>query len=143
MASLNLTPDPVVLGVQAGIFLLNMYVVKKLILDPYMKLRTAQDAKTGGSQNEAQALLDKASEMDRIVGEKMRDAHKSAAAARESIKSTANAKRAELLAHAESKARAEQQEIHRAISSNLQEERAKKEQTIQQITNEFVQLATN
>ena len=143
MAHLNLTPDPVVLGVQAGIFLANMYIVKKLMLDPYMKLRIARDAKTGGSQHDAQALLDKAADLDRIIGEKMRDAHRAAAQTREKIKSTATAKRAELLSSAETIARKEQHDLHLAINANLQEERSKKEQTIQQISAEFVQLATH
>lgn len=143
MAHLNLTPDPVVLGVQAGIFLTNMFVIKKLILEPYMKVRSARDAKTGGSQHDAEALLVKAEEMDRVIGEKMRDAHKAAATVREKIKSTATAKRAEILASAEATARKEQAEIQKSIASNLQEERSKKEQTIQQITSEFIQLATH
>lgn len=143
MAHLNLSPDPVVLGVQAGIFLANMYIVKKLMLDPYMKLRTARDAKTGGSQHDAQALLDQAADMDRIIGEKMRDAHRTAAQTRDKIKSTAMTKRGELLSQAESVARKEQHDLHVAINANLQEERSKKEHTIQQITAEFIQLATH
>lgn len=143
MSSLNLTPDPILMGVQAGIFLTNMYIVKKLMLDPYMKLRMARDAKTGGSQSAAQALLDKAANMDLVITEKMRDAHKSAATVREKIKSVATAKRTELLAQAETAAKKEQSEIQRAIATNLAEERSKKEQTIQQITAEFIQLATH
>ncbi len=143
MSSLNLNPDPIVMGVQAGIFLTNMYIVKKLMLDPYMKLRTARDAKTGGSQAAAEELLDKAANMDFVITSKMRDAHKSASTVRETIKAAAAAKRAVLLSEAETTARKEQSEIQRAIAENLSEERSKKEQTIQKITEEFIQFATH
>lgn len=141
-SSLNLSPDPIVIGVQAGLFLANMYVVKKLMLDPYLKVRSAREAKTGGSQDDAQALLAKAAELDQAMTEKMRVAHKAASATRESIKSAAQAQRASTLAKAEAAAKKEQTEIQNAISANLAEERSKQQQTVGQITDEFVRLAT-
>ena len=100
-SSLNLNPDLAVIGVQAGIFLANMFVVKKLMLEPYLKVKAARDKSTGGNQGDASSLLDKAKEMDQQIAVKMRDAHKQAAETREAIKSAAQNKRNDLVQKAE------------------------------------------
>lgn len=142
-SSLNLSPDITVIGIQAGLFLTNMFVVKKLMLEPYLKLRSAREAKTGGSQGDAIALVNKASELDQIIGEKMRDAHKAAAVVRETIKSAALARRSSIVGVAETSAKKEQQEIQASIAANLKEERSKRDETITKITEELVQQATH
>lgn len=57
MASLNLIPNSGVLVVQAGIFLANMVVVKKLIIDPYLQLKDKREEMTLGNQEAAKSLL--------------------------------------------------------------------------------------
>lgn len=141
-SSLNLRPDLPIIGIQAGIFLLNMWAVKKLMLEPYLRVKAARDSQTGGSQEEAQLLLVKAAELDRVISEKMRDAHKAASATRETLKSAAAKQRAEILLVAETKAKKEQADIQRAVAANLTEERAKRAETVAQITDEFVRGAT-
>ena len=142
MASgLNLTPDITVLGVQAGLFLANMFVVKKLMLEPYLKVRELRDQKTGGSQDSAQALLQKAKELDAVISQKMKDAHKGAAELREKIKSEANQVRATLVTKAEFAAKADQQALLKSISENLKEEKSRLDQTVSTISDELVRLA--
>ncbi|MCX6117910.1 MAG: ATP synthase F0 subunit B [Proteobacteria bacterium] len=142
MASgLNLTPDITVLGVQAGLFLANMFVVKKLMLEPYLKVRELRDQKTGGSQDSAQALLQKAKELDAVISQKMKDAHKGAAELREKIKSEANQVRATLVTKAELEAKSDQQALLKSISENLKEEKSRLDQTVSTISDELVRLA--
>lgn len=141
-SSLNLSPDLPLIGVQAGLFIANMYVVKKLMLEPYLKVREARERKTGGSQGDAEALLKQASELDQVITNKMREAHKSASATREQIKSAAASKRASIVSTAENTAKKEQAEIQAAIHQNLAEEKAKREQIVAQITEDFVREAT-
>jgi F0F1-type ATP synthase membrane subunit b/b' len=143
MSQLNLKPDPIVLGVQAVIFLANMFVVKKLMLEPYLSLSSRREAQTGGSQDSAQKLLLEAQSLETKITERMRTAHKDAAQVRDAIKKEASDKRAALLAKAESEAKAEQVKIESAITDNLKEERARKEETIKQIGDQFFAQVTH
>ena len=141
-SSLNLKPDLPIMIIQAGLFLVNMYVVKKLILEPYLLLRSSREKATGGSQLEAQELVAKSSKLDQEVAEKLRDAHKAAAVTREGLKSAAVSKRSEILAAAERAAKKEQQDLRTAIVNNLAEERLKRESNIMAIANDLIAKAT-
>lgn len=137
MTQLNLKPDPIVLGVQAVIFLANMFIVKKLMLEPYLSVRNRRDAQTGGNLDTAQKLQREAEELEAKITERMRAAHKDAAQVREGIKKEAMEKRASVLAKAESEAKAEQSRIETAIAANLKEERARQDQSIKSISDQF------
>lgn len=143
MAQLNLSPDPVVLGAQAAIFLANMFVVKKLILDPYLSVRSKREASTGGSQEEAQKLATDAQALEWKITERMRAAHKEASTTREKIKSAALAKRSEILAHADAEAKKDQAKIQQDIAANLKEELSRKDATIKDIAASFVAEVTH
>jgi F0F1-type ATP synthase membrane subunit b/b' len=143
MAQLNLTPDPIVIGAQAAIFLANMIVVKKLILEPYLTVRSRREASTGGSQDEAQALLKEADALGDKITSRMRAAHKDAATTRDKIKSDAMTKRAALLAQAETEAKKEQARILSEIETNLKEERSRKDATIKEIAEGFFAQVTH
>ena len=142
MAQLNLSPDPIVLGAQAAIFLANMFVVKKLILEPYLSVRSRREASTGGSQDEAQKLAAEAEALEVKITERMRATHKEAASVREAIKSDALSKRATILSHAEVEAKKDQAKIESDIEANLKEERARQEETINRIADSFFAQVT-
>ena len=57
MASLILVPDPEVLAIQAGLFLVAVGVVKKLYVEPYLAVRERRQAATVGSKDEAARTL--------------------------------------------------------------------------------------
>ena len=143
MSQLNLKPDPIVLGVQAVVFLINMVIVKKLMLEPYLSVRLRRDAQTGGSQDAAQKLQREAESLESKITERMRAAHKDAAQVRDVIKKEALEKRAGLLTKAESEAKAEQSRIEAEIAANLKEERARQEQSIRTISDEFFAQVTH
>jgi F0F1-type ATP synthase membrane subunit b/b' len=137
MSQLNLTPDPVLLGTQAAIFLANMLVVKKLILNPYLAVRSRREAATGGSQDEAQKLTREALALEAKITERMRAAHKEATVIREKIKSDAMSARSARLAKAESEAKEAQTKMEQEIAQNLNEERSRKEATIKTVAESF------
>lgn len=142
MSQLNLQPDPIVLGIQAVIFLVNMLVVKKLMLEPYLAVRSRRDAKTGGSQDVAQKLQSEAQELEARITERMRAAHKEAATVREGIKKEAMEKRSAILAKAESESKTEQAKIEEAISLNLKEERSRQEETVRSVSDQLFAQVT-
>ncbi len=133
MSQLNLNPDPIVLGAQATIFLLNMFAVKKLMLEPYLKVRAKREASTGGNQDAATSLVNEAKNIEDQITNKMRDAHKHASETREKIKSQTQEKRAAILAAAEAHAKKEQADIQNAVAANLKEQRENKEASIKSV----------
>jgi F0F1-type ATP synthase membrane subunit b/b' len=143
MSQLNLTPDPVVLAAQATIFLANMFVVKKLILEPYLSVRAKREASTGGSQDNAAKLVVEANALEEKITERMRVAHKEAATAREKVKNESLKKRSEILSAAEASAKAEQQRLEKEIAQNLEQERSKKDESIKSLSETFFAQVTH
>jgi F0F1-type ATP synthase membrane subunit b/b' len=141
-SGLNLSPNITVIAIQAGIFLTNMFVVKKLMLEPYLRVRDARMKKTGGSQDDAQSLRSKALELDGQIASKMKEAHRQASEVREKIKSEAITKRNLLIAEAEKSAKEEQSKLLKDIQANLTEERTKLAATVDELSKNFVNLAT-
>jgi len=56
MAELNLVPNPTLLVVQGGVFLTNIWLINKLILKPYLKLKEARDRLTIGNQDATRSV---------------------------------------------------------------------------------------
>ncbi len=142
MSQLNLKPDVVVIASQAAIFLANMFVIKKLILNPYLSVRAKREASTGGSQHEAQKMAADALGLEAKITDRMRTAHKEAAVSREAIKSEALAKRATKLTKAEADTKASQVAVQNKITANLKEEQSNKETTIKTISQSFFAQVT-
>jgi F0F1-type ATP synthase membrane subunit b/b' len=142
MSQLNLTPDPIIIATQAAIFLANLLVIKKLILNPYLAVRARREASTGGSQHEAQKLAEDVLGLEAKITERMRVAHKDAAVSREAIKTAALANRTAKLTKAEVDTKAGQLIVQNKIVANLQEERSNKEATIKTIAQSFFTQVT-
>lgn len=56
MSSLNLTPNLPVMAIEACVFVANLYVVKKLMLEPYLSVSAKRKALTEGNQSQAEHL---------------------------------------------------------------------------------------
>lgn len=56
MSSLNLVPNPTVIAVQTAIFIGNFIAVKKLFLEPYLKISKKREALTEGSDEQTKAI---------------------------------------------------------------------------------------
>lgn len=143
MAQLNLAPVPSVVAVQALVFLVNMVIVRKLFLDPYLRLRARREALTAGSKADANRLLYECDEIARKVQESVDAAAAAAASDRERIKTAAMAKRSEIIGAAETKAKAEFESVATRVKEEVSEQRRLLPQVINSLTNEVFNLATN
>jgi F0F1-type ATP synthase membrane subunit b/b' len=143
MAQLNLSPVPTVVAIQIGVFIVNMMIVKKLFLDPYMRLRAKRDALTSGSKADASRLLYECDEIARKVQDSIDSAASVAASERERIKTAAAKKRAEIIHAAELKAKAEFEAVSSSINEELAEQRRLLPKVITSLTDELFALTTN
>ena len=58
MSSLNLVPNPTIMAIQAGLFVANFVAVKKLLLEPYLKVYDQRQDLTVGNKTEAIKILE-------------------------------------------------------------------------------------
>lgn len=136
MASLNLIPNPSVLAVQAGVFMANVVVVKKLFVDPYLKVRDARDNATQGSKEEADRLYSKSETLAEEIQQKITQASAEARQTREGIRQDAIAKRRKIMQEAESEARQKVDEVEQRIKSELAEQQKRIPEIVGQLTDE-------
>jgi F0F1-type ATP synthase membrane subunit b/b' len=124
MASLELKPEPIVVAVQGVIFLASMYSVKKLMLEPFLKLRERRKALTEGRFQEARKIVDEAEQKLSAIRERMREAAMAARSDRDVIVGKAVLARTELIAKAEAEGKQVISEMKNRISVDLAGERA-------------------
>lgn len=133
MSQLNLKPDPIILGVQALLFFANIGIVKKLILDPYLRLKDARSKATVGGQSEAEHLLTQSKQMQEQIDRRMRETFQQASNAAESIRSTATSKKNALISEAEGQARDAQNKALQDIDAEVKSARVTLEKEVDQI----------
>lgn len=143
MAQLNLVPDPAVVGVQIGLFIVNVAIVKKLYLEPYLRLRANRDTLTTGSHADAARLLYECDEIAKKVQDSIEEAAATAASHREAVKATATQRRAEIIRAAEERARAEVEAVAIRVKNEVAEQRAMLPKCISDLTAELFAATTN
>ena len=144
MAHLNLVPDPAVVGIQVGLFVVNMAIVKKFYLEPYLRLRASRDTLTSGSRADAARLLYECDEIARKVQGSIEEAAASAASHREAVKAATTQRRIEIIRAAEEKARAEVEAVATRVKSEVAEQRAYLPKCVSDLTAElFAATTTN
>jgi F0F1-type ATP synthase membrane subunit b/b' len=141
MAALNLVPNPPVLVVQAGIFLANLAIIKKLYVDPYLSVRDRRDAQTLGNKDAATAALSQAEAVQAKISESLSAAADAAKKARDAQRATAIEKRNAVLKAAEAEAQAQVAAVEKQIQAELQSEKAKVPGIVASLTQEVYQLA--
>ena len=57
MSTLNLVPNTKIMLVQLAVFLVNAYVIKKYLVEPYLKQKSKRDKNTSGAKCIADAAL--------------------------------------------------------------------------------------
>jgi len=140
MASLNLVPNPTVVAVQMGIFLTNLYIVKKMLLEPYLVLRAKRDGLTTGSQKDSERLSQESEAMTQSITTAVQSALVSASGAVEQIRATAQKRKDEIVKQAEEVARVQIENARKEIVSNLQAERAKIPATVKSVADEIYRM---
>ena len=143
MAQLNLVPDPAVVGVQIGLFIVNVAIVKKFYLEPYLRLRANRDTLTTGSHADAARLLYECDEIAKKVQDSIEEAAATAASHREAVKATATQRRAEIIRAAEERARAEVEAVAIRVKNEVAEQRAMLPKCISELTAELFAATTN
>ena len=57
MATLNLDPDPIIIAGQSAFFVLNLLIVNKLFIQPYLGLKQARRGLTSGKLEQTKAAI--------------------------------------------------------------------------------------
>jgi F0F1-type ATP synthase membrane subunit b/b' len=123
MSSLELKPEPVIVLVQGAIFLASVFSVKKLMLDPFMRIRARRKALTEGRFAEARKTVSDAETKLTGIREQLREAAIAAKKEREGIMEQAKKERATLVEKAEQEGKAHLGTIKAQIKSDLDQER--------------------
>lgn len=143
MANLDLIPKLPVLAVQAGIFIANLGIMKKLFMEPYLKVRIAQDNQTIGSQGDAARLLSEADQVSTEINSRLQTALRRAKEAREKVRSAAIAQRQSLLNSAQEEVKSELEKVEAEIKRQLEHEREKVPNVVASLTNQVYEIALN
>lgn len=139
MASLNLMPNPGVFLVQTGLFLANVFVVKKLMLDPYLKVKAKRDALTVGGKADASTLMLQNEKNMGYIKQRVDEAFNLARQQSEKLSAEANKKRDDILVHAEKDAKAFLAQAQQEISAELLREKAKIPAIVKDLTENLYQ----
>ena len=141
MASLNLIPDPMVLGAQIGLFLANFVAVKKLFVKPYLLVRDRRLALTIGSQEEATEALVETDRISRQIDQAFSDAAAQAKSERDAMRAHVESTRSSILTAAEAAAKSTVTAVEQQIRAELAEEKSKVPAVVKALTEEVLKVA--
>lgn len=127
MSGLNLTPNPMVIAVQGGIFLSALVIIKKNFLEPYVKLRSLRDQLTTGVKGSADGLNAEAEQMASKINQSTESCIQSVKAETTALREQASEKRQELVTAAEKEAEEFMKSARDELRSTLREEGTKVE----------------
>lgn len=100
MAEFNIVPDVRLMAIQASLFLANLYVCKKLFVEPFLKLSAARDSLTVSSKSAALQLREQNETASLSLNERLASASDAMKEDREKILASARSKREALVAEA-------------------------------------------
>lgn len=143
MSSLNLLPNPSVFLVQTGIFVANLYVVKKFMLEPYLKVKEKRDRITVGSHQHASSLNQENEKKFASIHQKLRDASDVIKEKTAAIGAEAQRKRDGLLSSAEAEAKAFLSKAQKEVANELAQEREKIPTIVRQLSNNLFEKTVN
>lgn len=123
MAGLNLDPNPTVLVTQAGIFLASLYTVKKLMVEPYLKVKHKRDGITFGSKKESDFVLEQNILSEKLINEKLAKAHQDARQIKMTIAKKAKLERERLTAEARDEANHFLDSVDKGVERDLENAR--------------------
>lgn len=134
MSSLNLVPNPSVMLVQVGLFVSSFVIIKKLFLEPYLKVSDQREALTKGSVKDAASII-KANECSQIqIDGKLSQMRDESAKLRESAHTAAQQEALSIVSAAESDSKSAVEAIKKGIEIELQEERVKIPRIVEDLT---------
>jgi F-type H+-transporting ATPase subunit b len=123
-----LIPDPIVLCVQAGLFLTSVVVVKKTMLDPYRKLRAHRDGLTTGSSDQSKTLSQQAEGLRNRLDDIIKKSRDQARQEADRIRLNATALKEQIVQQAEAEASRILESATAELSASLAKLRQNKDQ---------------
>jgi F0F1-type ATP synthase membrane subunit b/b' len=133
MAGLHLMPNPGVLLVQTGLFVANVIVVKKLMLEPYLKVRAKRFSATEGSLDFAATTTETNEKLTKELELKLMSAQAEIKRDAQLVIDKANAEREVLLKGAEGRARESLGQVEAMVKKELDEERQKLPKIVEEL----------
>ena len=139
MSSLNLTPNPTVMVIEAGVFLVNFLVVKKLLLEPYLRVSAQRKQLTEGSQSQAEHLEIENQKAAQKIQSQLNLVADESRALRDQIVQNAKITRDQLVNSASTEASKVIEGLRQELCRELASERELIPTLVAQLTREFVQ----
>lgn len=139
MSSLNLSPNPTIMAITAGVFALNFFAVKKLFLEPYLKVRDQRIKATFGNQSEAEHLELENGKAAEKIRTRIQQASLDAHSFRDSTLAAAKGKRDELVSAASKEAAGVVASLRSELVKELTEQRKAVPGIVQQLSRQFVE----
>lgn len=139
MAALNLDPNPLIIAAQMGIFIGAVVVVKKLMVEPYLRVKNKRDGLTVGSTDHAKTLVAENEKISADIQGQLQDAFQYAKKVKETALDSAEAKSREILASAKTHIEAESTKLEQELKGNLAEETGKAKSFVDNLATEVYQ----
>lgn len=136
MAALNLDPNPLIIAAQMGIFIGAIVVVKKLMVNPYLKVKDRRDGLTVGSTDHAKALVQENEQISGTIQNHLQGAFQYAKEVKESHLDAAETQSREILAQAKTAIEAESTQLAEQLKKDLTAETAKAKQYVDSLASE-------
>lgn len=125
MSGLNFIPNPQLMAAQAVIFASHIYIVKKFLVDPFLKIKSARDSLTVGAEQEAEKLSAELTRISAVVQTQLNSAYEELARVKGQAKLQAKKEREAQVVKAQQEMTNILQESRREIKRNLETERKK------------------
>ena len=138
MSSLNLVPDPHLMLAQAGLFLANIYVINKKIVQPFVQLKEKRFQLTEGAQKEAQKAREKSSELLALIEERTKRAHQEVQKAAQKRKEQVEAVQSQESEKVRQESAERLKEAKDKMLAGLREERKKIPESAELLAQQFV-----
>lgn len=139
MASVNdlLIPKPQVMAVQAVIFCAALVIIKKFIIDPYLKVRDKRESFTSGSKDQAKDLIKKSSDLDFKIESSLNKAREDSRQIKKEKYEAAIEQKEKIVSQADADAKATVGAMTENIKKQISEEKALIPAFVAQLTEQF------
>ena len=121
MSALNLVPNVAVMAAQTGVFVANYYAVKKLLLEPYLKVYDKRRSLTVGSKEDSIRLIQSNSDKELKIKSDLEKAYADAKVILETSVSKANTEREAIVTSADAEVKSYLDSARKELAADLAE----------------------
>jgi F0F1-type ATP synthase membrane subunit b/b' len=141
MSAFNLTPNPAVMLAQAGVLITTIVVVKKLYVEPYLRVRSKRESLTAGNKSQAEEILKKNADLTMQITSKISAAHSENQNVRQELMNKASQGRQRIVEEAERVARKSVEDARSQIKQDLAAAQSTLPDIVRQVANTVYQEA--